>query len=527
MNKERLPAWLGELSACRARIWKGRMLSQAKRGAWVGLGLAGITLVGARLIPMAHPLMIVLSVWGLSLLVGLGWGSWQRPTWLETVRMTDQALGLQERLLTLWQLRDQTGVVVEVQRREGLARWKERLPLLSQAFPLPWGSRREAWGGLAACLVLLPLMMLPNPLTEQALKQERVGQAIKKERAKVEELREKAEQDPKLSRVAKRELTQELSRLAQALKESESLEQMAAELAQSEARLQELGARQRSGEQAMQTALTSMGQQAGLKDWGQRLAEGKSLPGAKEWQTTLRQMSAADKQTLAHSLGEWGKAWNNPAHPALAQAGQKWERAAQALAGDAGQAGVAVSEALAAAAQTASQLTWDRQVTARHQQAIAAGQETVTAASGGRGGTGSTAREQPSGQTQPVNGNGQSSGNGQGNGSGASNGNGADTGAGSGADAGSGMGSGAGSRNLFVPWSRLEGEGQSGTLSGPADQGAQAGEGAVSQLPGMSLPYEAVYAQYAAEMRQALERGEIPPEYRELVKAYFSSLEPN
>jgi hypothetical protein len=66
----------------------------------------------------------------------------------------------------------------------------------------------------------------------------------------------------------------------------------------------------------------------------------------------------------------------------------------------------------------------------------------------------------------------------------------------------------------------LPGSGESGeetTGAGPADPG-QTGQSQV--------PYVEVYQEYADAYRQAIESGQVPGQFRDLVRDYFSSLEP-
>ena len=46
-------------------------------------------------------------------------------------------------------------------------------------------------------------------------------------------------------------------------------------------------------------------------------------------------------------------------------------------------------------------------------------------------------------------------------------------------------------------------------------------------LPGPALiPYQDVYTQYQQAAQQAMDRSDIPPAYRDLVRDYFTLLEP-
>lgn len=155
----------------------------------------------------------------------------------------------------------------------------------------------------------------------------------------------------------------------------------------------------------------------------------------------------------------------------------------------------------------------------------------------------------PSQNGQPNNGNGSGngSGSGSGNGSGAGSGSGTGSGSGSGTGTGSGSGSGSGTgsgsgngmgsgaglgqgsrEQLTIP-DRLQGgknvETDVGTIG--EGQAGQQSEGTGPVLKGNIRPYSEVFKSYEQAYRQSTERLELPADLGDIVKNYFSNIDPN
>ena len=82
---------------------------------------------------------------------------------------------------------------------------------------------------------------------------------------------------------------------------------------------------------------------------------------------------------------------------------------------------------------------------------------------------------------------------------------------------------------IYAP-QRLGGsEGDTVTLPGSGDPTGevtgQSGTTPGSDTPSQ-VPYSQVFAQYANAYRQAIDSGQVPPHMRDLIRQYFSSLEP-
>ncbi|MCK9918122.1 hypothetical protein MXD81_54260, partial [Microbacteriaceae bacterium K1510] len=114
-----------------------------------------------------------------------------------------------------------------------------------------------------------------------------------------------------------------------------------------------------------------------------------------------------------------------------------------------------------------------------------------------------------------------------GNGSGSGTGSGA---GGSGSGQGGGAGLGEGSHDLIsVPTKRIDGKGgPTETVGGPLGEGSSETResGSTQVTPGVVRPYKEVYQEYERFSRESLERGNIPNDYKEIVKDYFQSIEP-
>lgn len=139
------------------------------------------------------------------------------------------------------------------------------------------------------------------------------------------------------------------------------------------------------------------------------------------------------------------------------------------------------------------------------------------------------------GQNGNQNGQGQGQGNGAGNGAGQGTGNGsgqgqgtgAGIGTGSGAGSGTGAGLGQGSRELTIP-EKISGNENIETDSGKLGEGSSKQQIAPEApvLKGTVRPYEEVYGKYEQNYRESVEKMDLPAYLEDVVKDYFSELDP-
>lgn len=134
-----------------------------------------------------------------------------------------------------------------------------------------------------------------------------------------------------------------------------------------------------------------------------------------------------------------------------------------------------------------------------------------------------------SGSSGKGNSSSNGSGTGSGNGSGSGNGGAGNGRGGSGQGGGHGAGLGSGSRELLTIPEKSAGKTNLETDSGTIGKGSGVqqfeGDGPISK--GKIRSYQEVYHDYQATYRSSTDRVKLPSELEEMVKTYFSSLDPN
>ena len=82
---------------------------------------------------------------------------------------------------------------------------------------------------------------------------------------------------------------------------------------------------------------------------------------------------------------------------------------------------------------------------------------------------------------------------------------------------------------IYSPY-HVDGSGEDVTVdSNPGDPGSEVvGEGTAnpSDTGNVNVPYNEVYADYADAASAAVNSGEVPPNYEDIVHDYFTSLDP-
>ncbi|QED47510.1 hypothetical protein [Cytobacillus dafuensis] len=151
-----------------------------------------------------------------------------------------------------------------------------------------------------------------------------------------------------------------------------------------------------------------------------------------------------------------------------------------------------------------------------------------TGANGQQGASNSNGQQQGQNNQNSNNGNGNGSGNGNGNGAGAGSGSGSGSGNGQGLG-GTGAGKGQGSRELLTIPNHLEGLTNIETDQGLLGEGnaAEQTEGTGPVLKGTIRPYSEVFGTYEKAYRQSTERYKLPSDLEEIVKNYFTNIDPN
>lgn len=541
-----------QYSKVRKRLAQIRLLLLLQRGAAAGAAAAVLWSLLGLVVPIAGyrymaPAWLIV---GLLAAAGVAWV--RRPTEREAARAMD-AGGLEERAATALAFLGDTSPISRLQREDAAVHGAAYVGNLHHHLPLIW-VKRSLGILLGAIMASAVLLLLPNPMDQRLAEQRQERQWVEERQKEIaQELveLEKQEKAQKLPSDKLEELKQSLSALEKDLKDASNAEEA---LAKMEAKLNEL--KRLVEEQERQAKLdgrrmsawsaeTDPALQAIAKAAASRSAEAvaAALDGLKQ---AAAERTPEERRQLAERLSALAQSAEADAAQSGAEAAQAARAEAEALAslsrelaaepqagGD--NAGPPLSEeALAALAQAlesgaaaagASQLA-----------AGAAGQAAAGVARSGqslaeqwaaRGGAPGAAwgPQGLAGQLASANG---ASGQGAGSGAGQGSGSGAGQGVGSGTGQGAGMGSG--SRSLVSVPNDSVGGGDPSLESGPlgAGQGEQGPPGGPAPASGgSSRPYQEVYAEYEAQASQVLGRSQIPESMKDLVRDYFTEINPS
>lgn len=531
--------WLARYRLARAFRASGLGLAL---GAGLGL-LLGVALIAGRLVLPAELAWLV----GGLLLVGLTGGGmlglvWPVPS-LPTARRFDRQFGLRERLSTALELaeRPEASTLTPLQLADALE--TARRVDLPRALPL-----RLPWRSLAAALLLCALTAgLAWGLRGQfelVQQQRELEQAIAAEVVKVEEIAAGIEQLETLDPQVEAAILQSLQATLQELQAAETKEEALAVLAEGQAELQSFIS---PDSQAALEALAQAGQTLAasqnpeLQSAGEALQEGDLASASQALEgLDASQLSAEELAQLAQDLSAAAQALQSsqPAAAAIQNAASAAAAAASTDPAQSAQAAQAAEEAQAALQQAAADLQALQGALQAGQAAMQAASslaqaQAVLGAAGAGAGTGVLSSGQPGSgvSTDPGSQN-------PGSGGGAGRGEGRGSEAGSGQAAGTtpiqtsnspGDGGLTPYESLYIP-QRLGGEGgpdvtlPGGNTPGETVVGAQ--ERPVGDPGSLQVPYVDALPYYSAVNRQAIDSGQVPLDLRELVRRYFSALEP-
>ena len=461
----------------------------------------------------------------------------QHRSLMRLARDVDLELGLKERLSTSLEIETSSVThtdngLIQYQQADALSISKTIDP--SAAFPLKW-LRRPTLIAAGMLVAAFALTYLPNPMDAVIAERTAVEAVAQEQAQRIDELKEEIEQTTDLSPEMQAELLRQLEELAQQLRENPGdREKALADLSKLEESLRRQIDPNYDQRQASLEAITSQLQSLAQRENANPPTPAEAL---EQLAADLENLSETERQELAEALAQMAAQAAQSGDSSLAQALASMSQAAQA--GDSEAATQAASEASDAIAQAQSDLT----AQAALQQTLNQLQNSSQAfAQAGQQG------QQVAGQT-PGQGNnpGQSNNPGQGTNPGQGQSGQGMSGGGTRADSlPPGSGSGQARRpnqqdtggataelgeQLFVPWNRRPEEGAEVSISG---QDTGQGETITREnpnpsggLPGAALiPYQQVFTQYFEAAQQAIERNDIPPAYRDLVRDYFTQLEP-
>lgn len=520
-----LERWVLRLRIQRAITWW-------LRGLIAGLALALIAgfvgLARARLLREEFLILVAAMAALLPLLMGVAAFLWRIKT-LEAARHFDRLFELGERVSTALEINSQRGIapneMLQRQLQDAIA-MSGRVDARKR-MPFGWNSR-EVFTAFIMVILIGTLWLRGDQWFDASKQAREVEQAVSAEIAQIEDLIEQIEANEALTEEQKESLTNALEEAQQRLNDNPSLENSVSVLTSAGEELQSLSNAQ---SQEMSQALQEMGNQLSnangspLQSVGQELAQGDIVSAATQLDDiAIDQLSAQEQGQLADQLDAMAEALSST-NPQLAS---QLSQAADAIrSGDMQAAQQSLNDAAESLAQAGQQLTFSQTANqAASQLQQGAGQ--VLAAGGGAQQANQTGDGQGQGQGQNP---GTSTGSGSGSGSGEDS---PQTGNEAGSDPiaqGNGPGDGGETsyEQIYAP-TLLGGEG--GPAVGLPDSNNGDGE-VIGQGPvapgedGTSLvPYSDVYSQYEQVNNQAIENGEVPSQFLQIIKNYFDSLKP-
>ncbi len=514
-----LQAWIRWRRIRRGLTWglRGLTLGLLWSLLWGAAGLGQGWFIAAEF--AAFVTLLTLAV---TLVTGLVAALWPLPH-LQTARDFDRAFDLRERVSTALELRRNPGLVPDELRQRQLQDALSAARTINPQRSLPLKMRPLEMLLPLALALLLGMVYSQSERSFQAAQQAREAQkAIQEQVETIEQLLQKVENNPLLTEEQKKALSAPLQQALTDLKQNPSLESSVSTLVSAGEKLQALTDPQAAQTvQALQQAGTQLAGQEGspLQSVGEQLANGSPMAAASELANLdLSQLSPEDAAQLAEQLQQMAQlaASSNP------QLAEQLNQAAQALQnGDTAAAQQALNQAAQTMAQAGQQQAMNQaagQAAAQMQQS--AGQ--VIAAGGG----------QPAAQTGAGSSQNPQTGSGAGSGTGTRNPN---TQSGEASDSPlpqnnqPGDGGETTYEQIYAP-DLLGGQGgpQVGLNSGTGQEGQVIGQAPASPgEPGQSLvPYTEVFGQYEALNRRAIESGQIPFEFTQIIRSYFDSLKP-
>ncbi len=535
------------------RAWSRRArlqhsVSLAFFGLACGLGIALLIALASRVFPLMSTatligLSIALVVIGLVSALAYPWLRHARTSPMQWARTFDQRFGLQERTSTALEIGEgrlsvRNDLIRNIQRRDA-----ERVIESVDArrlMPLRI-SRRDAIVSLIFLIALIVAILLPNPQQQVLAQREQLRQAIAQQIEQLEQAKQMIENSA-LSDAQKQAAIQALDEARRKLEDPDvTPEEALAAINEAQSQLDALNdqaARQRAedlrraGESLAPDALTNALANALANENFDRAAnEMRNLTNSSE---TGQPLSEEEMQRAANQLDQMARSVQN-SDPELARrlreaaqnmregnmqaAQQQLDQAAQSLerAQETREASQALDRAQAQA--EAARQAIAQQASQSQSQSQRPGQNQV-----GQAGSNTPAGAQG---RQPGQGQAQTSGRGEDGNSSARVGATAN-------DELNGTNSSRksddfGSDNTVYAPRRIGGEGRPVVLPEAQNQTAPDPSGRASTAPGgnSSVPYEQVYGDYSKAADEALRSGRVPPDMRDYVRDYFSSLDPN
>lgn len=499
------------------------------------------------LIPIPYILKLILNIYLISAAAGLIISLFSVPG-TENVIKTADSLGLKERVLTAWQLKNEDTAIARIQREDA---YKSVVSTdFKSLYPLRFPKRL----GIALCVSMILTAVsfaVPANAKDSAKKLEELKNVVEEQLTEIEKAEEKIKEEGTLSPDEIEKIDEELKRLSEELKKAKTEDEALKAIKRAENQIEKLDAKKQ---------LEKLGEMLSQYEMTEKLGQSISASDAEALKQALEQLKAQMEQQeispeeLKNLLEEVAEQIDN------GQLQEKLMEAAQALSEKDMEANVESVESLGqalydmidvqssssagkASGQLSQVLQNAKSRISRVDSSISQGSSSNPGKSSSnassQGQSQSQGKGQASGQTQSQGkGKGQSAGQGAGSSEGEKSGGGVgegttnkDSGYGGSEQQGGGRKPGKGSEEEYE---RLYDPDYLGGDTDPSYVSGQPGEDGESSyyqndlMPvekGAILPYNQVLKRYKSQASSYMEETEIPAAMKDIVRQYFESLE--
>ena len=494
------------------RIRRQRQLNMAGKGMIMGAAVGVLVCVLAFFIPISWPFLWACAAMVAGSIIGCLLPLVLPKNTKQDMRRID-AYGFEERVQTMWELRERTDDFAILQREDATNHLQAKKA--KKQIALKW--ERKHWIGAACGFgIMILLSVVPNPQKEALAKKNDAKNILQEQAVRVEEEMKWLAEDKKIDAEIKKQLNEELKKLADTLRKESELTEGMKEISNTQKKVAEWEKQQRKqdaervqNELQRKEATRSLGEhlqdaqnQEALEQWEKELDEArKDAKKAQEIAKALKE--AADTvadEALKEALQDAAAAIESGSMNELDQLSEDLQYALgnmEELDNDAGMSG--------SLGQISDMLKMMKSRVGKSSNSNQKGSNPASASGSGNGGSGS----------QGGKGSGKSSGNGGRNGNG-----------------GSGNGAGGGTGELkdykqIYDATRLGGEGDIAQIEGKKAEEGESLQGEVEGVGRMDgyIPDQHALGDYREQAVQAAQREELPPAMQEWVSGYFESLQ--
>jgi hypothetical protein len=546
-----------------------------------GTGIGVVILIFSRFMPIPYSKEVTSTLIIFSIICSIIYSVLRKPELGVTAAHADRYGALEEKVTTALEHQENSSRMAIWQREDAIDSLRKKLPSIMESIRLWSFGSKKILTLLGLSSFFLFLLVFPNPMDDVIQANALELEVIASVEENIEEELQEVDKNEALQKEQKKSLAAILEGLKQDIQEKDPLQDKLNAIDKANKELSDLQTKEGQKQKVLEQLQQKLAENDSLKDITHALSKDDQmalLEAMKEVSQRMSSLSNEEKEELASLMEDLAEEVIDASQEVNAEQlvtiAERLKAAAEAMReGNLPQSFEDFKNAILAAQQQNAQ---SQQLAMQAAQMVGMLQQshamlananpssagTVTAGTGSQGGQGtpgtsasgqgtpgtSSSGNTPSGsisgqangnssgngngsRTGQGSGNGSGSGSGQGSGSGSGSGNGSGTGSGgNGSGQGSGAGLGQGSRQLVtVPSERFGSDGASSeTVGGPLGEGSSESRWSTSSQvsPGVARPYEEVFQQYEQFARENMERNKIPADYEQMVKEYFSQIEP-